>query len=291
MLVTVYIPTRNRRDLIERAVRSVLEQDHREIEVIVVDDGSTDDSPAVLASLAETDPRLIFFVNQRSLGAPAARNRAIMAARGAFVTGLDDDDHFEPSRIRRFVAAWEELTAAGKTPSCLYAQSVSMRGGRQIWMSQYPKTADYRDLFIQNVVGNQVFAPREHFVGAGLFDEQLPAWQDLDLFIRILLKYGTANLVDFPTYIYDDEDRGDRISGKGERIRAAEARIAAKHASLDRGLLLSLHMQMFNGFYDIQPTLADVTHVLTRRPSTKHLKRMAKRVFEAYVSKRVRFGA
>jgi glycosyltransferase involved in cell wall biosynthesis len=278
MLVSVYIPTRNRRALVERAVKSVLAQDHAELEVIVVDDASTDDTPAFLAAMSAADPRLVFFVNDRPRGAPVARNRAISAANGAFVTGLDDDDYLGPTHLSSFLAAWAEFESAGKKPSCLYGQSVSMRGGRPIYISERPSSAEFQDLFHQNVIGNQVFAPREHYFGAGLFDDQLPAWQDLDFFIRILQKYGTAYLVPVQTYYFDDGDRNDRISSKGERVRIAKARIAAKHKDLDPRLLLSLHMQMFNGFYDISPTLNDIHFLLTNKPSLRHLRRMIRRV-------------
>jgi len=278
MLVSVYIPTRNRRDLVQRAVNSVLAQDHPEVEVIVVDDASSDDTPAYLAAASAADPRLTYFVHERPQGAPVARNRAITAAKGRFVTGLDDDDYFDPTRLSRFVAGWQECEAAGKKPACLYAQSVSMRAGRPIYVSQRPSSVQFRDLFQQNVIGNQVFAPREHFIGAGLFDEKLPAWQDLDLFIRILQKYGTAYLVPAQTYYFDDGDRNDRISSKGERVRIAKDRIAAKHQDQDPRLLLSLHMQMFNGFYDIPPTLADIRFMLANKPTLRHLRRMVRRV-------------
>jgi glycosyltransferase involved in cell wall biosynthesis len=278
MLVSVYIPTRNRRTLVERAVKSVLEQDHPDLEVIVVDDASTDDTVAFLAAAAAADSRLTFFANDRPRGAPAARNRAITAAKGTFITGLDDDDYFEPTRLRRFVTAWAQFEAEGKKPACLYAQSVSMRGGKPIWVSERPSSVVYADLFQQNVIGNQVFAPREHFIGAGLFDEELPAWQDLDLYIRVLQKYGTAYLVPIPTYYFDDGDRDDRISSKGARVRVAKGLIAAKHRGLDPRLLLSLHMQMFNGFYDISPTLQDIRFLLANKPTLRHWRRMVRRV-------------
>ena len=286
MLVSVYIPTRNRRTLVERAVRSVLEQDHENLEVFVVNDASTDDTEEFLAGLSASDPRLTVFSNDQPKGAPTARNRAIAAATGAFITGLDDDDYFEPTRLSSFLAAWKRFESEGKQPSCLYSQSVWMQDGQQKFVSNKPATVEYPDLFTQNVIGNQVFAPRAHFIGAGLFDEQLPAWQDLDLFIRILRKYGTAHLVPVPTYFYDDEERVDRISAKGERIRIARARIAAKHTDLDPRLLLSLYMQMFSGFYDIPPTLADIRFLLTNRPSFRHVRRMVRRVVGMPLSRR-----
>jgi glycosyltransferase involved in cell wall biosynthesis len=286
MLVSVYIPTRNRRVMVERAVRSVLEQDYKDLEVIVVNDASTDDTERFLTELAAADPRLTAFTQDRPGGAPAARNRAISAAKGEFITGLDDDDWFEPTRLSHFVAAWNRLHSEGKRPSCLYSQSVWIHNGQQKFVSNKPATVQYADLFTQNVIGNQVFAPRAHFVGAGLFDEQLPAWQDLDLFIRILRKYGTAELVPAATYFYDDEERVDRISAKGERIRTARGRIAAKHGDLDPRLLLSLYMQMFTGFYDIQPTLADIRFLLANKPSFKHVRRMARRVLNMPLARR-----
>jgi glycosyltransferase involved in cell wall biosynthesis len=286
MLVSVYIPTRNRRVLVERAVRSVLEQDHTDLELFVVNDASTDDTEEVLGRLSASDPRLTVFTNTEAKGAPAARNRAITAARGEFVTGLDDDDYVGPSHLSNFVTAWKHYESQGVKPSCLYPEVVWMQAGRQKFVSSKPKTVVYADLFTHNVIGNQVFAPRAHFIDVGLFDEQLPAWQDLDLFIRILRKYGAAHLAPAATYFYDDDERADRISAKGERIRKASVRIAAKHADLDPRLLLSLHMQMFSGFYDIPPTLADIRFLLANKPSFRHLRRMLKRVLTMPLARR-----
>jgi glycosyltransferase involved in cell wall biosynthesis len=277
MLVSIYIPTRNRRDLVERAVRSALDQDHREIEVIVVDDASTDDTASRLASIADTDSRLKFFVQEKAKGAPAARNRAINAAAGAFITGLDDDDYFHRSRIRKFVEAWATIQSSGGAPSCLYSKWFIMRDGIEAGVSKNPATASYQDMFRANVVGNQVFAPRETFLGVGLFDEKLPAWQDLDLFIRILHKYGTAYLVDEPTYYFDVTDRGDRISTKVQRVRTAMEMIRAKYPTLDRKLLFALFMQMFSGHYDIDPTWSDLGCVAMSRPSFPQLRLVARR--------------
>jgi glycosyltransferase involved in cell wall biosynthesis len=286
MLVSVYIPTKNRRVLVERAVRSVLDQDHADLEVFVVNDASTDDTEEFLHQLSASDPRLTVFTNSQSQGAPVARNRAIAAAKGEFITGLDDDDYVGPSHLTNFITAWKRYEAEGVKPSCLYANVVWMHSGQQKFVSSKPETVEYSDLFTHNVIGNQVFAPRAHFIDAGLFDEQLPAWQDLDLFIRILRKFGTAYVAPGATYFYDDDEREDRISAKGERIRKAKVRIAAKHTDLDSSLLLSLHMQMFSGFYNLPPTLADIRFLLANKPTFKHLRRMARRILTQPLARR-----
>src|SRR3954469_6887531 len=108
-LVSIYLPTRNRRLLLERAIESALNQTYRNIELVVVDDGSTDDTPLLLDKIRKADQPLISNRNERSLGPSPARNLAVKAAKGFFITGLDDDDEFTPDRIFRFVRHWNEL--------------------------------------------------------------------------------------------------------------------------------------------------------------------------------------
>src|SRR5580700_7537460 len=93
-LVSVYIPTRNREAFLARAVRSVLQQTYTNIELIVVNDGSTDQTETLLDQVQQEDRRLVPVHIRESAGPSAARNIAIKMARGTFVTGLDDDDEF-----------------------------------------------------------------------------------------------------------------------------------------------------------------------------------------------------
>jgi glycosyltransferase involved in cell wall biosynthesis len=116
-LVSIYLPTHNRRRLLERAVDSVLNQTYRNIELIVVNDGSTDDTSPFLHEKCQLDQRLIPIINPTSLGPSKSRNIAVMAAKGTFITGLDDDDEFTPDRIARFVDYWDALASAGYTKS------------------------------------------------------------------------------------------------------------------------------------------------------------------------------
>jgi glycosyltransferase involved in cell wall biosynthesis len=256
-LVSIYMPTRNRVRLLGHAVDSVLCQTHRNIELIVVNDASTDDTESYLRRRASADPRLIAVSNATPRGAPASRNLAISMARGGFVTGLDDDDAFLPERIGAFLDYWTLLVSRGVRPACLYAQDVWMvDGARQsVTRKQSAVTAD--ELFRYNYIGNQVFAPRDHFLGAGLFDETLPAWQDLEFLIRLLQRFGSAHLLDMPTYLFDVTLRPDRISSQERKIRQAFALVANKHAAASALREKTLFLQMFQEGYDIAPGLAD----------------------------------
>jgi len=94
--VSVIIPTRNRSKLLEASLRSVLWQRNVDLETIVVDDGSTDDTPSVLRSLGD---RIRVVRHDRSQGVSAARNRGIAEARGEWVAFLDDDDLWAPDKL------------------------------------------------------------------------------------------------------------------------------------------------------------------------------------------------
>ncbi len=260
MKVSIYTPTKNRQLALAKAVDSVLNQTYQEIELIVVNDGSTDGTAEYLKMKAEQDCRLKFFNKIESQGAPAARNLAITNATGDFLTGLDDDDEFLPERIASFIAYWELLTKLGIKPACLYAQDVVMRNGEVIFTSQKKGSVTFEDLFEFNFIGNQVFAPKKHFVEAGLFDTDLPAWQDLEMFMRILKNFGTAHLLDFASQLYDDSPKQDRISIKAEsRIRDAYHRVASKHASESPRNAQKLYFHMFSKYYGVKPNIKDWT--------------------------------
>jgi glycosyltransferase involved in cell wall biosynthesis len=107
--ISVVIPTRNRRRLLTHALASVLDQRDVEFEVIVIDEGSTDDTTVMVAAMA--DPRVRLIRHERPHGKSTARNRGIAEARGEWVAFLDDDDLWAPDKLRRQLDA---LRATGR---------------------------------------------------------------------------------------------------------------------------------------------------------------------------------
>ena len=95
--VSVIIPTYNRSKMLRRAIESVLRQTRQDFEIIVVSDGSTDETEEMIASLDES--RILFLKHEKSLGASAARNTAMKIARGRFFAFLDDDDEWMPNKL------------------------------------------------------------------------------------------------------------------------------------------------------------------------------------------------
>lgn len=124
-LVTTIIPVFNRPTLVVEAVHSVLAQTYQNIEIIVVDDGSTDETPTVLAELAQEKPRLNVF-SQPNSGPGVARELGRLNARGEFIQYLDSDDLLLPTKFESQVAALMNQTTAdvayGKTEQIKFGQ-------------------------------------------------------------------------------------------------------------------------------------------------------------------------
>ena len=104
-LVSTIIPVHNRSDLLREAVASVLAQTYRPIEIVIVDDGSTDDTAAVAEDLARSSPETILVIHQPNAGPGAARQRGMELARGSFIQFLDSDDLLLPGKFAAQVEA------------------------------------------------------------------------------------------------------------------------------------------------------------------------------------------
>jgi glycosyltransferase involved in cell wall biosynthesis len=255
-LISVYLPTRNRQLLLARAVRSALQQTYANIELIVINDGSTDQTKVFLDQAHEKDRRLVPIHIRESVGPSAARNIAIKMARGTFVTGLDDDDEFVSDRIASFAEKWDALSALAPF-SCLFAQSVFVTSGNEWITNDRKDRVHFADLFYHNYIGNQVFTTKEYLLETGLFDENLDAWEDLDLFMRLVRKFGEARLLNSPTYVCDVSRDRERISRNEPRIRRSFDLIVEKYPDLEPHLKQRLFLQMFSDYHGIRPSIND----------------------------------
>lgn len=221
--VSVYIPTRNRATLLTRALASVWLQGIEDIEVIVVDDGSTDDTPRVLRSM-QADSRLRWFRNEVPAGACAARNTAIQAARGRFITGLDDDDEMLPGRLAALLAAIQPQDSF-----VCGSDWIQLEDGRRR-LRIVSKTIDRSAILTRNVAGNQILTERNKLLAIGGFDESLPAGQDYDLWIRMVLQHGPGRGLLRPLQIVHAHSDGPRISIAANR-RLGYWMVYKKHRS------------------------------------------------------------
>lgn len=184
-MISVIIPTFNRALLLRRALASVLAQTRPCAEVIVVDDGSTDETGDVVTAFAGTAPGVIRLLRQENQGAAAARNRGIEAAGGDLLAFLDSDDWWQPNKLEL------QTQAMAAHPKYLIAHTRELwfRSGKRV--NQKKKhDPPHGDIFFRSldmcVVGmSTVMARRALFDRYGLFDPLLPCCEDYDLWLRV----------------------------------------------------------------------------------------------------------
>jgi glycosyltransferase involved in cell wall biosynthesis len=183
--VSVVIPTRNRARMLETAVRSALDQTFRDLEVLVVDDASEDETPLAVSQFEDT--RLRYIRGNSPVGGAAARNIAIQNARGEYLAFLDDDDEWFPSKLDRQMDVFRTSSVA---PGVVYASYliVDRNSGDILAQRIASKRGDLsRELLTRNYLGGSscVVTRRELLEKVGLFDESLPSFHDYDLWIRL----------------------------------------------------------------------------------------------------------
>ncbi len=188
MNISVIIPTYNRAHLLARAVRSVLNQSLSAQEIIVVDDGSTDNTAEVMT---QQFPQCVY-IQQSNKGVSAARNRGIDAAEGEWLAFLDSDDEWLENKLQR----QHDVLQQHPNIKICHTEEIWIRNGKRV--NQMKKHAKSGGSIFLNCLPLCVISPssviihRSLFDEIGNFDEQLPACEDYDLWLRICANHEVA---------------------------------------------------------------------------------------------------
>lgn len=213
--VSVIVPAFNAQATIAEAVRSALGQTLRDLEVIVIDDGSTDGTAATVAALAAADPRVRLLRHSGNRGAGAARNSGLQAARAPWLAPIDADDVMEPFRLERLCAAadatgadfiadnlrFDDAGVAGATPEYAYDPAFLRRASpltvEALVCSDLPRNGICSFGYLKPVM-------RRAFLDAqGLrYDESLFMTEDFHLFVSAVLAGARFCCVDWSGYRY-----------------------------------------------------------------------------------------
>jgi glycosyltransferase involved in cell wall biosynthesis len=201
--VSAIVPVHNRAWCIRRSIESVLAQDYRPLELIVVDDGSTDDTPRLLGEIAREMTEYVEskaggialrILRQDNCGVSAARNLGIRAARGPLIAFLDSDDEWLPQKTSRQAA---DLLAHPGMRVHQTGETWVRRGRRVNPPQRLRKRAG--DLFEQSldhcaISPSAAMLRREVFDEVGLFDETFPACEDYEMWLRITCRHEVGLL-------------------------------------------------------------------------------------------------
>jgi|LauGreDrversion4_2_1035121.scaffolds.fasta_scaffold131754_2 glycosyltransferase involved in cell wall biosynthesis len=207
-LVSVILPTCDRVELLRRCVKSVAAQTHRELEIVIVDDASLDSTKSALEWIIREDSRVRFTSLRTRSGPQVARNTAISLCRGKFITNIDDDDEMLPNRVAALLAGFNESTSL----VCSGFFRKSDKSNQRVHCTNEIITLDKQ--LSTNRVGNSALTLRERIVKVGLFDEDMPAWQDYDLWTRIITQFGPGLRLREPTLVVHLDHESPRVSRK-----------------------------------------------------------------------------
>jgi O-antigen biosynthesis protein len=225
--VSVVIPTYQRAHSVVRAIDSVLAQSFRDFEVLVVDDGSTDDTEARVAAL--DDPRVRCVRKPYNEGVAAARNLGIRESRGRYLAFLDSDDVWFPDKLARQL---ERFDHAPDRLGLVYG-GVEQHDGQGNTETSRPSHRGrlYAELLERNVIhggGSNVMIPRHVVARAGFFDESLPAIEDYDYWLRISRGHD-IDFVDAVIMRYENPVGAERKSLHMASNHEARRRFHRKH--------------------------------------------------------------
>ncbi|MFW6000720.1 MAG: glycosyltransferase family 2 protein, partial [Halorubrum sp.] len=235
--VSVIVPTYDRATTLPRAIDSALEQTVDDLEVVVVDDGSTDDTASVLASY--DDPRVRPIVHATNRGANVARNTGLEHARGEYVAFLDSDDAWRPTKLERQFDALEGRSEEWVGAYCDTEFDLSGTGGRLRGAvatllargDERPTTEGGEALMaeiladaVQPGAGSTLLVRTDVAREAGGFDEELDRFQDPEFCLRVLER-GKLAYVDEPLVVREETGHPP-----ADVVREADRRYLAKHA-------------------------------------------------------------
>ncbi len=244
-LVTVVIPTRNRCGLLQRTLGTVFAQQHADLDVVVVDEGSTDDTPEMLERLPYD--RLTVLRHEQAKGVSAARNAGIAAATGQWVAFVDDDDIWSPAKLHAQLAAVEDRPGAG------WACAGAVRVNEQLELRGHekaPVASTITDTLLgRNVIpggASGVLARTDLVRKVGGFDVALSNLADYDLWIRLGLA-APLGVVDRPLVGY-------RVaaSGMAHNVRRSEREldyIERKYRAVRRARGVMLQRERFLWYF------------------------------------------
>ena len=204
-LVSVVIPTRNRARLLSRAIQSVLTQSHSRLELIIVDDNSSDDTPQAVQSLR--DERVQYIRHEVTRGPGPARNAGVAVSQGQFVAFLDDDDEFLPDKLEVQMDAFSKSVGG---VGVVVGDVEVRRNGTPLQLFLYD--GEEGSIFLHFLAGN-IFPINASLIRRQIlvpFDDKLACLEDVDFHLKVLSQ-TKAVYVDKPCAIYHADSNRKRL--------------------------------------------------------------------------------
>lgn len=215
VMVSVVIPVFNREKLIRKAVNSILEQTYSDLELIVVDDGSTDRTKDILQTINDKRLRYIY---QKNAGACAARNRGIFLAKGEYIAFHDSDDEWYREKLQRQLDMLHKVNA--DIIFCGFEKIFSDGTKSIIPKRKEERFYSQKELIYESMVSTQTILGKAAAVKNIKFDESMPRMQDYDFIIRASEEYSIYYLNQVLVTVFEQPD--SITAGKKQYMKRLE---------------------------------------------------------------------
>lgn len=209
-LVSIIITTRNRKDLLPRALNSAINQSYKNIEIIVVDDCSSDNTEQIVNGYLRRNNKIKYIKNDTPSGANISRNKGILASNGKFIAGLDDDDEFMPNRIELLLNNYDDTYAFITSNNIII-------NNQFFYITNYKPYVSINDMLYDNCIDNQGLILKTRLLNVGLYDEKLTACQDYDMWMKLIIQYGDIKTIKESTQIIYKNAAIQSISSKSRK--------------------------------------------------------------------------
>lgn len=246
-MISVVIPTYNREELIIRAVNSVLAQTYMNLEVIVVDDASTDDTENELKRIESNKFRYIKL--KKNGGACKARNVGIHAAKGDYIAFLDSDDVWRPEKLEKQMKHLQMKKAEVVACNGWYMNSSKKR---LITNQRNKEIVNLNELLNANfITTGALLAKKELLIAIDCFDERLPRYQDWDLVLRIA-KLTDIYFLNEPLYtLYFQKNSITNSTSKEKKLAALKIIYEKNEVFLRKNRKADAHFRWSMGLYSL----------------------------------------
>ena len=229
-IISVIIPVFNRSESIGRAINSLLEQDYKDFEIVIVDDGSKDNTVEVIRAIA--DPRIRLFLQPKNMGGNAARNRGIREAQAPIICFLDSDDEFLPHKlgyIGSYFRNHPDVDALIDSFELLYPSEMRTAMVARINPALTTSKAVEEAIFSRRIfkATPAISARRDALMRIGLFDEALKRRQDMDLVLRLARAVECRSV---PDVLWTKRWTEEAISSKQETFMVAMIEMCERHS-------------------------------------------------------------
>jgi len=222
-VISVILPTYNRESTIENSVRSVLDQTVSDLELIIVDDGSTDNTKDIIESLNDTRIRYIY---QENMGACAARNKGIDLARGSYIAFHDSDDIWHTDKLEKQIITIKETGA-----DILFCQMQRCNmGDGTIIIPNLNKSGFINSRNLMVGISTQTLFMKAFVAKQIRFDRKMPRFQDLEWLIRAVKQFSLYGIKEVLVDYYFSENS---ISMSSEKLLRGISRIWKKNPTLE----------------------------------------------------------